>query len=58
MILNHIHLMDCIEGMKQIEADTVDLIITSPPYNVGKEYEEVLTLSSYLSWMGKWSRNA
>lgn len=53
MILNHIHLMDCLQGMKSIEAESVDLIVTSPPYNVGKEYEEVLTIAAYLSWMGQ-----
>lgn len=31
--LNKIYCMDCLEGMKSIPDDTVDLIVTSPPYN-------------------------
>ena len=27
--------MDCLEGMKQIENKSIDLVITSPPYNMG-----------------------
>ncbi len=34
--LNTIYNMDCIEGMKLIPDGSVDLIITSPPYNIGK----------------------
>ncbi len=30
--LNRIYNMDCIEGMKQIESCSIDLIITDPPY--------------------------
>ena len=29
-------------------ADAIDLIVTSPPYNVGKEYEKTKPLSHYL----------
>tara|TARA_Y100000034_G_scaffold134231_1_gene202048 strand:- start:5696 stop:6409 length:714 start_codon:yes stop_codon:yes gene_type:complete len=32
MELNKIYNMDCLEGMKQLEDNSVDLIITSPPY--------------------------
>src|SRR3954451_21092641 len=27
-----------------------DLIVTSPPYNIGKEYEQKCTLKEYLAW--------
>jgi adenine-specific DNA-methyltransferase len=27
-----------------------DLVVTSPPYNIGKEYEERSSLADYLSW--------
>ncbi len=27
-----------------------DLVVTSPPYNIGKSYEKRMDLSSYLSW--------
>ena len=37
--LNKIYNMDCLEGMRLLEKESVDLIITSPPYWVGKNYE-------------------
>lgn len=36
------------ESMTQIPDGTVALMVTSPPYNVGKEYDEDLTLDAYL----------
>lgn len=37
------------EFMKEIPDNSVHLMITSPPYNVTKEYDQDLTLSEYLS---------
>lgn len=34
--LNKIHCGDCLELMKKLPDNSIDLIITSPPYNVGK----------------------
>lgn len=31
--LNKIYQMDCLEGLKQLDDNSIDLIITSPPYN-------------------------
>jgi len=36
--LNKLYNMDCMEGMKQLDNGSVDLIITSPPYNLGKTH--------------------
>jgi modification methylase len=36
--LNQIYLKDCIKGLKRIEKDSVDIIITSPPYNLGNNH--------------------
>jgi len=36
------------ENMDEIPDNSVHLMITSPPYNVGKEYDEDLTLDEYL----------
>lgn len=33
--LNKIYNMDCIEGMKQLEDNSVDSIVTDPPYELG-----------------------
>ncbi|STO12749.1 Modification methylase DpnIIB [[Flavobacterium] thermophilum] len=35
--LNRIYQMDCLEGMKLIPDNSVDLIIADPPYNIGKK---------------------
>jgi len=37
MMINKIYQIDCIEGMRQIEDSSVDLIVTDPPYNIGKD---------------------
>ena len=40
--LNKIHCMDCLEGMKQMEDNSVDAIITDPPYGLkfmGKKWD-------------------
>ena len=31
--LNKVHKVDVMEGMRQLEDNSIDLIITSPPYN-------------------------
>ena len=48
---------DCLMVMKKIKPGSVDCIITSPPYNVGKEYEEQLTLEEYLKFIEKFIEN-
>ena len=35
--LDKIYNMDCIEGMKQIDDNSIDLILTDPPYGINKE---------------------
>ncbi|OGO35334.1 MAG: SAM-dependent methyltransferase [Chloroflexi bacterium RBG_16_57_11] len=37
------------ESMGELPDNSVHLMVTSPPYNVGKEYDEDLTLEVYLS---------
>jgi len=39
---------DCLELLRQIPDESVQLVVTSPPYNIGKEYEKKLRLESYL----------
>jgi len=36
------------ESMSQLPNDCVALVVTSPPYNVGKDYDEDLALDDYL----------
>lgn len=37
--LNKIYLTDCVEGCKQIDSDTIDLVVTSPPYDNLRNYD-------------------
>ena len=39
---------DCVKILSEIPDETVKLIITSPPYNLDKEYEKTATLEDYL----------
>jgi adenine-specific DNA-methyltransferase len=39
---------DCLDLLKTIPDGSVQLIVTSPPYNLGKEYEQRLHLETYL----------
>ncbi|MCI0450716.1 MAG: site-specific DNA-methyltransferase [Chlorobi bacterium] len=41
------------ENMKEIPDNSVHLMITSPPYNVSKEYDKDLTLNEYLLFLKK-----
>ncbi len=36
MEFNNIYNIDCLDGLKQLEDCSIDLIVTSPPYNLGK----------------------
>jgi len=37
--LNKIYCMDCLEGMKQLDDNSVDLTVTSPPYDNLRDYK-------------------
>lgn len=50
------HLVDAVlckssERMEELPDCSVHLMVTSPPYNVGKEYDEDLTLDQYCSFL-------
>ena len=49
--LNRVYNIDCIEGMKSMDENSVDLIVTSPPYFLNKEYEKKWTYEYYCSLM-------
>lgn len=39
---------DCLDLLHRIPDESMQLIVTSPPYNIGKEYEKKLKLKTYL----------
>lgn len=45
---------DCIRGLKKLKTSIFDCCITSPPYNIGKEYESSLTVAEYVDWSTEW----
>jgi DNA modification methylase len=44
---------DALEALDKVEAESVQLVITSPPYNIGKIYERdvALSLEEYIAWL-------
>ncbi len=43
-----VHPGDCLDLLKRIPDKSLRLVVTSPPYNIGKEYEKRLHLDLYL----------
>jgi len=39
---------DCLETLKNVPSGSVRLVISSPPYNIGKQYEKTKALGVYL----------
>ena len=59
--LNKIYTIDCLVGMKYVEDKTIDVIVTSPPYNIGKKYyayHDERPRDEYLQWMGEVAEEA
>ena len=52
LLNNTIYNMDCIEGLKQVDDSSIDLIVTSPPYNAGIHYD---SWNDCLPWGGIWT---
>ena len=55
--VDNIYNMDCVEGLKQLSDNSIDLIVTSPPYNIGIDYDtwdDNLPWDKYLSWCNEW----
>ena len=51
------YLADCLDVFKQMPAASVDVIVTSPPYNLGvryNTYEDAMPPDDYLKWTGQW----
>jgi site-specific DNA-methyltransferase (adenine-specific) len=48
---------DCIKGMAQLTENSVDVVVTSPPYNLGikyGKYDDRLLRDEYLAWSLQW----
>jgi len=50
---------DCVIGMSRLGDESVDLVVTSPPYNLGisyGKYSDRQDRESYLNWCGEWAK--
>ncbi len=48
---------DCVVGMKTLKSNSVDVVMTSPPYNIGtiySKYKDDKSKAAYLLWSSKW----
>lgn len=45
----HIECADNLTFMRPLQSETMQLIVTSPPYNIGKSYERRSDLDEYVS---------
>ena len=41
---------DCFDMLKTLPDKSAKLIVTSPPYNIGKSYESKMSLNDYFRW--------
>ena len=47
---------DCLEELARMEEDSVDLVVTDPPYNIGKDYgndSDRQSEEEYVEWLTK-----
>ena len=57
---NKIHLIDVLDGLKQLDSETAQIIVIDPPYNIGKDFGsfgnngDKRELEEYLEWCDKW----
>lgn len=48
---------DCVKGMKSLKAGSIGCVVTSPPYNIGIDYDsydDTLSGDEYLAWCKVW----
>lgn len=52
--LNHIYCLDAFEGLKQLEEESVDLVVTDPPYNIASQHKITKQGNRIVSTMEAW----
>lgn len=53
-----LYLEDCLKGMARLPKEDVDLVVTSPPYNLGvryRKYSDRQDRQLYLKWCATWA---
>jgi len=60
LALNTVHVMDCLEGMKRLPHEYIDLVFADPPYNIGVDYgngnSPLDRHDAYYDWCSEWFR--
>jgi len=49
---------DCIKGISRLPDESIDVVVTSPPYNLGIRYgkfSDTQNRELYLNWCGEWA---
>ena len=57
MEINKVYLGDCIEIMKTLPSESIDLIFADPPFNIGIKYDvhnDNMPYEEYHNWSEKW----
>lgn len=58
MVKINIEPKDCISFMQDWRGRKADVVVTSPPYNVGKKYQmydDNMSYAEYLEWTEMWA---
>jgi len=51
------YLGDCLDVLARLPDASIDVIVTSPPYNLGiryRSYDDTMPRARYLAWTGEW----
>lgn len=49
-----IYNMDALALMERLPSESINLVLTSPPYNIGKSYENIMPVAEYVEWCSEW----
>ncbi len=55
--LGKIHHGDCLEGLRNVPSESIDLVFADPPFNIGYKYDQYddrLDSEKYIDWCHQW----
>src|SRR3989442_508647 len=55
----HLEAKDCVKAMRSLPDASIDIVVTSPPYNLGikyKSYRDSKNRDDYLTWSFGWAQ--
>jgi site-specific DNA-methyltransferase (adenine-specific) len=55
--IDNVYVGDCLDLFKQVDDNSIDIIVTSPPYNIGVKYDihnDKIPWENYFDWCRKW----